>query len=139
MSKKLNSTQISALSSKIYREIKAEYDKHRVNTTDVLAFIDTLPEDIKQATETYLEALDQLETLQEAFKNVLARQGVSVYTSNFGPTQTHVKNALAQYFNRNLKSLPGEDTIKQDIILATIDHDSVEEIVNKIKEKYTVC
>ena len=139
MSKKLSSTQINALSSKIYKEIKAEYDVNRVNTTDALAFIDTLPVDIKEATESYLEALNQLETLQEAFQNILARQGVSYYNSNFLNTRTNIKSALAQYFNRHLKSLPGEDTIKQDIILATIDHDSVEEIVNKIKEKYTPC
>jgi hypothetical protein len=136
MSKKLNLTQINALSKKIYDDLNKARNSKIVTADDLENHLDRLPENLLHAGENLLICIKSLKELQEEYVQVCRENSVDFYTSNYATSILNVKNSYRNYLNRNLGFVPSVDTIKQDIILATIDSDNMEDIINSVKSKY---
>jgi argonaute-like protein implicated in RNA metabolism and viral defense len=125
---KLNNTQINALASKFHEEIKDEIEKKNrlkkekqlehyrpiyVKAINVLRdnnWIESLQIKINKTSKVTLEPGDSFEDFTNcwAFRSLLGKEF----------------------------EIPGLQDIKNDIIIATIDTSSVDEIMEKLKEKY---
>jgi hypothetical protein len=136
MSKKLNLTQINALSKKIYDDLNKARNSKIVTADDLENHLDRLPNALFNAGYEILNCIEALKEAQENYKEICRQLSVDFYTSNYATSILNVKNSYRNYLNRNLGFVPSVETIKQDIILATIDSDNMEDIINSVKSKY---
>ena len=136
MSKKLNLTQINALSKKIHDDLIKARNSKIVTATDLDNHSDRLPSTLFNAGHEVLNCIEALKEAQENYQEICKQLSVDFYSSNYNTSILHVKNSYRHYLNRNLGFVPSVETIKQDIILATIDSDNMEDIINSVKSKY---
>jgi len=125
---KLNNTQINALASKFYEEIKEEIDeKNKVDREKQL-------EHYKPNYEKAINLLKENKWLDS----------IKIKLTKTSTIDVELKDTFEDFtdswaFRTMLKTkykVPDKQDIKNDIIIATIDTSSVDEIMEKLKEKY---
>lgn len=126
---KLNKQQINALASKFYNELKEDYN--RVNNV-------FRNEQLKKFKPDYEKGIKLL-------KNNLFLKSIYIEISNDYSAELKkdytFKDFTDSYWVRNSlkdieRNIPSIETITNDIILATIDSTSVDEIMKNLKQKY---
>lgn len=132
---KLTNQQINALASKIYNEIRSEVRKYN----------DTL-----QTDEKFIEWRRSNEDIEEILKDAIIACSNVVNNPQFEIIANYHFETIAEYglkdieykmkriFEKTLilKDYPTENTLKNDIILSTIECDNLEDMIEAIKKKY---
>lgn len=126
---KLNKQQIEALASKFYNELITEYNK----INEVFR-----NEQLKKFKPNYEKGIKLL-------KNNLFLKSIYIEIPNDDSAELKkdytFKDFTDSYWIRNSlkdieRNIPSIETITNDIILATIDSTSVDEIMKNLKQKY---
>jgi len=126
---KLNKQQIEALASKFYNELKEDYN--RVNNV-------FRNEQLKKFKPDYEKGIKLL-------KNNLFLKSIDIEIPDDKSAELKkdytFKDFTDSYWVRNSlkdieRNIPSIETITNDIILATIDSTSVDEIMKNLKQKY---
>ncbi len=126
---KLNKQQINALASKFYNELKEDYNK--VNNV-------FKEEQLKKFKPDYEKGIKLL-------KNNLFLKSIDIEIPDDKSAELKkdytFKDFTDSYWVRNSlkdieRNIPSIETITNDIILATIDSTSVDEIMKNLKQKY---
>ena len=125
---KLNKQQIHALASKFYNELITEYNK----INEVFK-----NEQLKKFKPDYEKGIKLLKN--NPFLNSI-NIDVSNYAIQLGKKDSFEDYTDSYYFRNVIKDIkrntPSKETIINDIILATIDSTCVDEIMEKLKQKY---
>lgn len=126
---KLNKQQINALASKFYNELITEYN----SVNEIFK-----KEQLQKFKPDYEKGIKLL-------KNNPFLNSINIDVSNYA-IQLGKKDSFENYINsysfktyliKNIKrDIPSKETIINDIILATIDSTSVDEIMKTLKQKY---
>lgn len=126
---KLNKQQINALANKFHNELKSEYNK----INEVFK-----NEQLKKFKPDYEKGIKLL-------KDNSFLEAININLSNSDAVQLCRKDTFDDYISKyNFKNviksikrnIPCVETIINDIILATIDSTSVDEIMKTLKQKY---
>lgn len=132
---KLTTQQVNALTSKIYNEIRSE----------VIKYNNTL-----QAEEKFIKWRKSNEDIEEILKdaiiacsNVVNNPQLEIianyhFETIAGYGLKDIEYKMKRIFEKTLilKDYPTENTLKNDIILSTIECDNLDDIINNIKKKY---
>ena len=126
---KMNNMQISALADKIYAQIVKEIDQQR----DLLIKDANKLNKWKKDNKSYIESLT---AAVEGCKKYV-KFSDDYYVKNI--SQINIEDKIQNKFinSLKLKSYPSKESIKQDIILETIESTDLETIINKLVEKYS--
>jgi hypothetical protein len=126
---KLNKQQINALASKFYNELKEDYNK--VNNV----FKEEQLKKFKPDYEKGVRLMKNNSFLESIEINISDKYSVKLERNdNFDDyiSKYNFKNVI-----KNIeRKIPSIETIINDIILATIDSTSVDEIMKNLKQKY---
>jgi len=126
---KLNNQQINALASKFYNELKEDYNK--VNNV----FKEEQLKKFKPDYEKGVRLMKNNSFLESIEINISDKYSVKLERNdNFDDyiSKYNFKNVI-----KNIeRKIPSIETIINDIILATIDSTSVDEIMKNLKQKY---
>lgn len=126
---KLNKQQINALASKFYNELKEDYNK--VNNV----FKEEQLKKFKPDYEKGVRLMKNNSFLKSIEINISDKYSVKLERNdNFDDyiSKYNFKNVI-----KNIeRKIPSIETIINDIILATIDSTSVDEIMKNLKQKY---
>ena len=126
---KLNKQQIEALASKFYNELITQYNK----LNEVFR-----NEQLKKFKPDYEKGIKLL-------KNNSFLQSIHIKINDTGLVELKINNTFKDFTNhywfrnsiKNIeRNIPSKETITNDIILATIDSTSVDEIMKNLKQKY---
>lgn len=132
---KLTTQQVNALTSKIYNEIreevkiynqsletKQEFDRWKIKNSKYRQFLDIAITACKAVTDCNIKGY----TVDYNIKNV------AIWT------EKNIDNELRDMFKAtlDLKDYPDRDSLKNDIILSTIECDNLDNLINNIKKKY---
>lgn len=128
---KLNNAQINALADKFYNEIKAKQDKK--DEAAKLAKLDSFK-------PLYDRAIKIINENSDLIYNMTVKVNSNGNTVSLRKNETF-KQWVDSYQFTNLVKLSTNkklaiENIKQDIILATIDSQSIEDIMKTLKAKY---
>lgn len=126
---KLNKQQINALASKFYNELKEDYNK--VNNV----FKEEQLKKFKPDYEKGVRLMKNNSFLESIEINISDKYSVKLERNdNFDDyiSKYNFKNVI-----KNIeRKIPSIETIINDIILATIDSTSTDEIMKNLKQKY---
>lgn len=126
---KLNKQQINALASKFYNELKEDYNK--VNNV----FKEEQLKKFKPDYEKGVRLMKNNSFLESIEINISDKYSVKLERNdNFDDyiSKYNFKNVI-----KNIeRKIPSIETIINDIILATIDSTSADEIMKNLKQKY---
>jgi len=126
---KLNKQQINALASKFYNEFITEYDK----VNEVFK-----NEQLKKFKPDYEKGIKLLKN--NAWLNSININISETYVAQLDKNNTFEdfsNNYRFKYILKNItRKIPSIAEITSDIILATIDSTSVDEIMKNLKQKY---
>lgn len=126
---KMNNMQISALTDKIYTQIVKEIDQQRDLIIKNVSKLDKWKKDNKSYIESLTAAVEGCKKY--------AKFSDDYYVRNI--SQINIEDKIQNRFinSLKLKSYPSKESIKQDIILETIESTDLETIINKLVEKYS--
>jgi len=126
---KLNKQQINALASKFYNELKEDYNK--VNNVFKEEQLKKFKPDYEKGVRlmknnSFLESIE-INISDKYYVKLERNDNFDDYISKY-----NFKNVI-----KNIeRKIPSIETIINDIILATIDSTSVDEIMKNLKQKY---
>ena len=126
---KLTKIQISALADKIYNQVSNKIDaENKALKEDPAKFAKW-----KKENKEYVEAL---ENAVKYCKEVLKFDD-HYYIRNVSNIDISYKLNSEFKDTLELKSNPSKQSIKQDIILETIECENIDAVINKLVDKYT--
>lgn len=132
---KLTTQQINALTSKIYGEIRIEV----INFNESLKTREAFKK-WEAKNPKYRKLLDAaVEACNNAVSSRNIRNNCGYNLRNVGDYKVKDINDIIRSIFENslkLKYYPSSDTLKNDIILRTIECDNLESIIETIKKKY---
>lgn len=126
---KLNKQQIDALANKFHNELKENYDK--INK----AFRNEQLKKFKLDYEKGIKLLKDNSFLEAVNINISKDYAVQLYRKDSFDDYTSKYN-FRNVIKDLVRNTPSISTITNDIILATIDSTSVDEIMKNLKQKY---
>ena len=126
---KMNNVQISALTDKIYTQIVKEIEQQRNLLTEDVNKLNKWKKDNKSYVESLTAAVEGCKKYVKFTDDY--------YVKNI--SQIDIEDEIKSKFIKSLKlkSYPSRESIKQDIILETIESTDLETIINKLVEKYS--
>ena len=126
---KMNNVQISALTDKIYTQIVKEIEQQRNLLTEDVNKLNKWKKDNKSYVESLTAAVEGCKKYVKFTDDY--------YVKNI--SQIDIEDEIKSKFIKSLKlkSYPSKESIKQDIILETIESTDLETIINKLVEKYS--
>jgi len=127
---KLNNQQISALADRIYNQITSKVEEeNKLLINDITRFVKWSKEN-----KVYIGAL---QGMVENAKILKSLDEDDYYSRNF--SERDIDKELKSKFRSSLKlkESPYINTIKQDIILETIECENLDSIITKLVNKYT--
>lgn len=137
----LNKEQIKALSGKIWNELSIIYSENEKKSREAIKSLHTkkLVEVRKKALKYEKEVRAMNSEIKKVFKNYDFFKVMESYGNGFNNFTQTLNNAENYYLN-NLKVtnkiLPSREMISNDIVLETIECENLDQIINKIKNKY---
>lgn len=130
---KLTKIQISALANKIYNQISSKIDAENK----------ALSEDYGKFTKWKKENKEYIESLENAIKYCKKLLEFDDNCDNYyyyvnSITNINISNVLHSKFKNTLKlkSNPSIKSIERDIILETIEETNIDNLINKLVNKY---
>lgn len=127
---KLNNVQINALVDKIYDELKAESVKYK-ESPEYLNYEGTLT----KTDDVYQKMLVIDGLIKELNDDERYHKVIGWYGKYDKCSANYLERAREKAFEA--KSVPSRESIKQEIVLATIEEpDSVEALINSVKNKF---
>lgn len=130
---KLTKIQISALADKIYEQIKNTIDAENTKMRATLSF-DKWKKNNKEIIIALENSVKYCKEYAELAKITYR------YDDILQVSELNIENTLKELFENNIKDKEypcGKYDIEQDIILETIENTDINEIINKLVEKYS--
>lgn len=137
----LNKEQIKALSGKIWNELSIAHSENEKKARESIKSLHTKKiSDIRKKALKYEKEVRAMNAdIKKVFTGYDFFKVLESYGNGFNNFTQTLNNAENWYYN-NLKItnkiLPTREMISNDIILETIECENLEQIINKIKNKY---
>lgn len=122
-------TIAQALANKAFTNLKKEHQNRVANyvpdEVEVQA-VKLIADKLIEARKVEAEARKALEVLMPGF-----------YVSQFVTTESIIKDFTTRQANKAVFKLPSKDTLVDDFLIASLDANNADELINMVTSKYT--